>query len=571
MAKTYTKLNIEIDQPITDKIVAVQEDARSRYLDVQLYDDGIYVDLTGQKVRIYMIKPDGTHIMNDGEVTDPTSGRCQFELTTQALAACGVLETQIKVFTEEETEVLSTQVFRIFVTKTLLTNETIESTNEYGSLVILFQNVYEALVLMGEMVENFGKPGEVAAGIPVETFWGMLEELYSINKNMLENSSVAEVLKRIGNYTDAINAETLFGELKALGYIKGSNGSFYETVFQDGTKTLPYERVSDYIHYYPTSLDFDDEYIYVNAADRSVSPYQHFLLKIKMSDFSVVWEKQIQLTGATFLETCTVVDNNYIFVAGGYVLYKFRKSDGYLLGSVSDGFVELISNSTPYMTQDTDYLYGVDGHRFLKKSKSTLETTLTSKDFGNSTIYNLKMLNTESSYLYTENISGIFKFSKNDFNTELKNVDTTYAETNFMTWIVGSYLYRMGQSSDGGGTGRVYKYDTNLNLLLTSNAPYLSYKNSNISALSKSRDGNIVYLLGNNGKPFKMDLSNPSEVYYADSSAPYNDKSPKVAVKYGFKILYLVTDTENNRFRIAQVNTQQKGMSTIKGYQEVTW
>lgn len=571
MAKTYTKLNIEIDQPITDKIVAVQEDARSRYLDVQLYDDGMYVDLTGQKVRIYMFKPDGTRIMNDGEVTDPTSGRCQFELTTQALAACGVLETQIKVFTEEETEVLSTQVFRIFVTKTLLTNETIESTNEYGSLVILFQNVYEALVLMGEMVENFGKPGEVAAGIPVETFWGMLEELYSINKNMLENSSVAEVLKRIGNYTDAINAETLFGELKALGYIKGSNGSFYETVFQDGTKTLPYERVSDYIHYYPTSLDFDDEYIYVNAADRSVSPYQHFLLKIKMSDFSVVWEKQIQLTGATSLETCTVVDNNYIFVAGGYVLYKFRKSDGYLLGSVSGGFVELISNSTPYMTQDTDYLYGVDGHRFFKKSKSTLETTLTSKDFGNSTIYNLKMLNTESSYLYTENISGIFKFSKNDFNTELKNVDTTYAETNFMTWIVGSYLYRMGQSSDGGGTGRVYKYDTNLNLLLTSNAPYLSYKNSNISALSKSRDGNIVYLLGNNGKPFKMDLSNPSEVYYADSSAPYNDKSPKVAVKYGFKILYLVTDTENNRFRIAQVNTQQKGMSTIKGYQEVTW
>ena len=571
MAKTYTKLNIEIDQPITDKIVAVQEDARSRYLDVQLYDDGMYVDLTGQKVRIYMFKPDGTRIMNDGEVTDPTSGRCQFELTTQALAACGVLETQIKVFTEEETEVLSTQVFRIFVTKTLLTNETIESTNEYGSLVILFQNVYEALVLMGEMVENFGKPGEVAAGIPVETFWGMLEELYSINKNMLENSSVAEVLKRIGNYTDAINAETLFGELKALGYIKGSNGSFYETVFQDGTKTLPYERVSDYIHYYPTSLDFDDEYIYVNAADRSVSPYQYFLLKIKMSDFSVVWEKQIQLTGVTFLETCTVVDNNYIFVAGGYVLYKFRKSDGYLLGSVSGGFVELRSNSTPYMTQDTDYLYGVDGHRFLKKSKSTLETTLTSKDFGNSTTYNLKMLNTESSYLYTENISGIFKFSKNDFNTELKNVDTTYAETNFMTWIVGSYLYRMGQSSDGGGTGRVYKYDTNLNLLLTSNAPYLSYKNSNISALSKSRDGNIVYLLGNNGKPFKMDLSNPSEVYYADSSAPYNDKSPKVAVKYGFKILYLVTDTENNRFRIAQVNTQQKGMSTIKGYQEVTW
>lgn len=223
MAKTYTKLNIEIDQPITDKIVAVQEDARSRYLDVQLYDDGMYVDLTGQKVRIYMIKPDGTHIMNDGEVKDPTSGRCQFALTTQTLAACGILETQIKVFTEEETEVLSTQVFRIFVTRTLLTNETIESTNEYGSLVILFQNVYEALVLMGEMVENFGKPGKVAAGIPVETFWGMLEELYTICKTALDNASIAgihenvtNIMELIGTPFDTANMDTIFARLNLI-------------------------------------------------------------------------------------------------------------------------------------------------------------------------------------------------------------------------------------------------------------------------------------------------------------------------------------------------------------------
>lgn len=146
--KTYKKIVIEIDEPIIDKVIAVQEDAESRYLDVQLFKDGVSFDLTGTKVRICMIKPDGKDVMNDGEITDPVTGRCQFLFTTQMLAACGVLQTQIIVFSETEEQIISTQIFNIYVTKKLLTNETIESTNEYGSLVILFQNIYEALYML---------------------------------------------------------------------------------------------------------------------------------------------------------------------------------------------------------------------------------------------------------------------------------------------------------------------------------------------------------------------------------------------------------------------------------------
>lgn len=211
--KTYKKMLIEIDEPITDKVIAVQEDAESRYLDVQLFKSGVPIDLTGAKVRIYMDKPDGTKIMNDGEITDPTSGRCQFKLTTQALAACGNLRTQIKGFSESEEQILSTQIFDIKVTESLLTNETIESTNEYGSLVILFQDIYEALQIMTAIKNNFGEPGETAGTVPATTFWQMLEAVYNVNADALKNASVSEVLNRIGESTDESGTQTLFGRI----------------------------------------------------------------------------------------------------------------------------------------------------------------------------------------------------------------------------------------------------------------------------------------------------------------------------------------------------------------------
>lgn len=214
---TYKKMVIEVDQPINDIVTAVQEDANSRYLDIQLFKEGVPFDLTNTKVRIYMVKPDGMYVFHDGEIKDPTSGRCQFLLTTQILAACGEAEVQIKVFSMEETQIVSTQVFKMYITKTLLTNEDIESSNEYGSLVILFQNIYEALQMIKAMLDNFGEPGETATGISADTFWKMLEAVYNVNADALKNASVSEVLERIGESGDTLEDKTLFG---FSGYIK---------------------------------------------------------------------------------------------------------------------------------------------------------------------------------------------------------------------------------------------------------------------------------------------------------------------------------------------------------------
>lgn len=239
--KTYKKMLIEIDEPITDKVIAVQEDAESRYLDVQLFKNGVPFDLTGAKVRIYMDKPDGTKIMNDGEIKDPTSGRCQFKLTTQALAACGNLRTQIKGFSETEEQILSTQIFDIKVTESLLTNETIESTNEYGSLVILFQDIYEALQVMTAIKNNFGEPGETAGTVPATTFWQMLEAVYNVNTDALKNASVSEVLKRIGESTDESTEPTLFGKIAGIQIIKSVQRGIITKIPDTGIEGKTYE------------------------------------------------------------------------------------------------------------------------------------------------------------------------------------------------------------------------------------------------------------------------------------------------------------------------------------------
>lgn len=154
MAKTYNRLNIEINQPINDIMTAVKDDTFSRFLDVFLFSNGTSIDLTEHKVRIYIKKPDGKEIYNQGTITDAPLGRVQFELTNQTLAVCGQLQCQIIIYNNEETQILSTEIFKIMVTQSLICEEAIESTNEYGALVVLFQNIYEALVLIEQVAEN---------------------------------------------------------------------------------------------------------------------------------------------------------------------------------------------------------------------------------------------------------------------------------------------------------------------------------------------------------------------------------------------------------------------------------
>ena len=170
-----------------------------------------------------MKKPEnGGEIWNDGVITDATAGRCEFLMTAEALSKMGHLQTQVSIW-KDNTEILSTQVFEINVTKTLLGNSSVESSNEYGTLVLLFQNLYEAHDLMVDMVSSFGKKGAVADARDIATFWQGVEylakymdtDLKGLIEKALANASVQGVLDLIGTSEDSGNT-TVFGKENAI-------------------------------------------------------------------------------------------------------------------------------------------------------------------------------------------------------------------------------------------------------------------------------------------------------------------------------------------------------------------
>ncbi len=210
MATTYNRLLIDVNQKINDIVTAKQNDTASRFLDVSLYSNSVPINLTGHSVKIYFKKPDNTEVFTEGEITDATAGRCQFELTTQTLAAYGDLKAEISVW-NGETQVLTTQTFTITVFEMLRSDNTVESTNEFGVLVTLFQSIQNSLDVMNAIKTNFGQAGEKAAEYGATTFWRMLEVLAEKTEEAIQY----DVSGKIGEPTDT-TGDTLFGKFKTV-------------------------------------------------------------------------------------------------------------------------------------------------------------------------------------------------------------------------------------------------------------------------------------------------------------------------------------------------------------------
>lgn len=173
MAKTYNTLTIEVKEDITDIITAKQDDTQSRYLDVRLQDDGQPINLTGNEVRIYGRKKDGTSFFNDGTITDAVNGRCQFELTNQALAVVGDVAVEISIWQNNQ-RILTTQTFKVYVVPKIRDDNAIESSNEFGALVVLFQKLYDFWL---DIEKTLGKPNDTGGTETTGTVMAKLNQL----------------------------------------------------------------------------------------------------------------------------------------------------------------------------------------------------------------------------------------------------------------------------------------------------------------------------------------------------------------------------------------------------------
>ncbi len=197
MATTYNKMLIDVNKPIVDKITTVEDDT-ARVLDVEFFSNGVAINLTGQTVRMYAVKPDGKDVFNNGVIRDAESGRVEFELTDQLLAVAGYIAVQFTIF-EEERKILSTQIFKIFNTPKLRSDNAIESSNEYGSLVLLFQNIYDTIELM-KKVDN--TTTEIKDTCAKETTVSALERELQLVKQGVEE---LKILQNAAHWADLPN------------------------------------------------------------------------------------------------------------------------------------------------------------------------------------------------------------------------------------------------------------------------------------------------------------------------------------------------------------------------------
>ena len=116
-----------------EKIKAKQGDTKSRFLLFQLLDGSIPFNLKNRSVRAYMIKPDGREIFNDLIVNNYNLGYCTLELTNQVLAAQGIVKIELMV--TEGDKKLTSSVFELEVVKSINSEKSIVSTNEFTALL----------------------------------------------------------------------------------------------------------------------------------------------------------------------------------------------------------------------------------------------------------------------------------------------------------------------------------------------------------------------------------------------------------------------------------------------------
>lgn len=227
MSQVFNKLYLDVRLNNKDIMTeAVQGDTNSRFLDVYLTDNGVPINLTGHEVRLYGVKGDTTEFYNNGAIIEATNGRCQFELTSQALSAANDIKAQVVIY-YNNVQTLQTDQFTIKVTQSLISEGAVESSNEYGALVVLFQELYEAKDLMTTMTQNQGTKGSIATARGLNTFWQVMEyvakymdtDLTNLLNYVLENADVIGVINRLGETTDTggtATAGTVMGKLNNI-------------------------------------------------------------------------------------------------------------------------------------------------------------------------------------------------------------------------------------------------------------------------------------------------------------------------------------------------------------------
>lgn len=182
-------IKLDLNKPrLYEKIKAKQGDTESRFLLFQLFDGALPFSLVNRSVRAYMIKPDSKEVFNDLIINDRIKGYCTLELTNQVLASSGTVKIELMI--TEGTKKLTSSVFELEVDKSINSEKSIVSTNEFTALLNGLASLSEYDNYKNEL--NDARDGEVNVGTNIRKVKSQLE-------------TITNYVSKFNNFIDACN------------------------------------------------------------------------------------------------------------------------------------------------------------------------------------------------------------------------------------------------------------------------------------------------------------------------------------------------------------------------------
>ena len=134
-------LTLDINKRTQQTITANVGDVGSRFVKIQIVDEGKPINLIGVDVFLYALKSDNTKLFNGVVVEDDIDGIVLAELTSQLLVQSGNVKLTLVLI--EGNNKLSSKEFTLNVENSIFNDKAIESTNEFGALTTSLVKVEE--------------------------------------------------------------------------------------------------------------------------------------------------------------------------------------------------------------------------------------------------------------------------------------------------------------------------------------------------------------------------------------------------------------------------------------------
>ncbi|KAA1803589.1 hypothetical protein FXB61_005703 [Bacillus cereus] len=205
--KTYeftTDLIVDIDPPYNIRFF--QNDHNSAHLVFCITDRKQPINLTNAQVKIVLKKPDGTIVFQDNcTAIDATTGKYEVILNTQTLVVDGKGYGQIHI--EDGDKILECRKFEFFIDKSILSQDALESTNEFLALQKAIQvgNKLEGIdideiVAAGNVVQEVVQARVEKDGTEHETLKDHTDAIHDKITDVQDQiSSVSEIAKEVKN------------------------------------------------------------------------------------------------------------------------------------------------------------------------------------------------------------------------------------------------------------------------------------------------------------------------------------------------------------------------------------